>query len=109
MTRLITGVYKDNLAELIGRLAGAGRDDPTIAHHVGITVSQVRRLRAEFAIPAGERRWLPVTQRPVSNHAATPFPPPQNVKEQPDGEEQLPPSRADRGRRTDGRQPSWWR
>lgn len=55
----ITGEYRDNLAELIGRLAAAGRNDPHIATHLGITVSQVRGLRADFDIPAGERRWLP--------------------------------------------------
>lgn len=56
----IAGAYKDNLVELISRLASAGRNDPDIAARLGITASQVRRLRAEFAVSAGERRWLPV-------------------------------------------------
>jgi hypothetical protein len=66
----ISGVYKDNLVDLIGTLAAAGRDDPTIAARLGITANQVRRLRKEFDIPAGERRWLPI-RPPVSSGGDT--------------------------------------
>lgn len=45
-------------AEIIARLANAGRDDPTIAARLGITVSQVRGLRRAFEIPPGETRWI---------------------------------------------------
>lgn len=48
------------IAELVERLATAGRDDPTIAARLDISVSRVRALRKAFDIPAGERRWLPV-------------------------------------------------
>lgn len=49
---------RENLAELIWRLACIGRDDPTIAGVLGITASEVRTLRKQNDIPAGERRWL---------------------------------------------------
>lgn len=65
----ISGVYKDNLVDMIGQLANTGQDDPTIASRLEITTNQVRRLRKEFDIPAGERRWLPV--RPVSSGGDT--------------------------------------
>jgi DNA-binding NarL/FixJ family response regulator len=45
-------------AELIARFALAGKDDPSIAVRLGISVSTVRRLRKEFGIPPGETRWL---------------------------------------------------
>lgn len=56
--------YEENLAELIGRLAAKGRDDPTIAGVLGITAAKVRRIRIAYKIPAGERRWLPAPSMP---------------------------------------------
>jgi hypothetical protein len=47
-----------NLSELISGLARIGRNDPTIAAHLGISVSTVRDIRREYGIPAAERRWL---------------------------------------------------
>lgn len=46
-----------NVAEMIRRLAGIGRNDPSIAIKLGITVSQVRGIRRQFGIEAGEQRW----------------------------------------------------
>jgi hypothetical protein len=59
----ITGIYRENLVDLISQMAFAGQDDPTIASRLEITASQVRGLRKEYEIPAGERRWLPSHQR----------------------------------------------
>lgn len=46
-----------NLSGMIRGLAGIGRDDPTIAVRLGITVSQVRGIRRDYGIEAGEQRW----------------------------------------------------
>jgi hypothetical protein len=46
-----------NLSTMIRALAGIGRDDPRIADRLGITVSQVRGIRKEYGIEAGEQRW----------------------------------------------------
>jgi hypothetical protein len=54
----ITGQYRANLAEFIERMARASISDPRIADRLGITVAQVRDIRKEYEIPAGERRWL---------------------------------------------------
>lgn len=48
----------DATAGLVARLASAGRNDPTIATRLGISASQVRRLREEYEILPGETRWL---------------------------------------------------
>lgn len=58
MTRL-NDASRQAIAELIARLANLGRDDPTIAAHLSIPVSQVRALRREFDIKPGETRWTP--------------------------------------------------
>lgn len=47
-----------NTTQLIAKLAGLGRDDPTIADRLGIKVSAVRTLRRAAGIEAGEQRWL---------------------------------------------------
>lgn len=46
-----------NLSELVGSLARGGTNDPDIAFQLGITVSQVRDIRKDFGIEAGEQRW----------------------------------------------------
>lgn len=46
-----------NQGELIRNLAAGGVDDPTIAARLGISVSNVRRIRREDGIQAGEQRW----------------------------------------------------
>lgn len=53
----ITGQYRVNLSEFIFRLARAGNDDPSIAATLGITAAQVRGIRREYGIEAGEQRW----------------------------------------------------
>lgn len=53
----ITGQYRVNLSEFIFRLARAGRDDPSIAATLSITPAQVRGIRKEYGIEAGEQRW----------------------------------------------------
>ncbi len=60
MTRLseMNEPTRANLAEMVGRLAGIGRDDPTIAGVLGITAAEVATIRRQNEIPAGERRWL---------------------------------------------------
>jgi hypothetical protein len=63
MPDAITGPSRSATAEIIARFANGGRDDPTIAARLGITVSQVRSLRAEFNIPPGETRWSHGHQR----------------------------------------------
>jgi hypothetical protein len=57
MADKIRGPSRSATAEIIARFANAGRDDPTIAGRLGITVAQVRGLREEFGIPPGETRW----------------------------------------------------
>lgn len=52
----LSGPSREATAELVAQLALAGRDDPTIAARVGITVAQVRGLRGEYGIPPGARR-----------------------------------------------------
>jgi hypothetical protein len=47
-----------NLAEFVERLAHHGSSDPAIADRLGISESQVRKIRRHHQIPAGERRWL---------------------------------------------------
>jgi len=59
MSDRITGPSREATAEIIARFAATGRDDPTIAVRLGITVSQVRALREEFGILPGETRWTP--------------------------------------------------
>lgn len=49
---------RQNLADLIAALARIGRDDPTIATRLGLTTDQVRRIRGDAGIAAGEQRWL---------------------------------------------------
>lgn len=46
-----------NVGQLIASLARAGSNDPDIAARLGITVAQVRRIRREDGIEAGEQRW----------------------------------------------------
>lgn len=48
----------DATAAIVARFAMTGRDDPTIAARLEITVSEVRALRREYDIPPGETRWL---------------------------------------------------
>ena len=55
----MNGPTREATAELIARFAATGRDDPTIAVRLGITVAQVRGLREEFGILPGETRWTP--------------------------------------------------
>ncbi len=43
------------LSEQIRTPADGGRDDPTIAYLLGISVRTVRRIRREDSTPAGER------------------------------------------------------
>lgn len=57
-TEPLNGPSRDATAELVARFANAGRDDPTIAACLGITVYQVRKLRKDYEIPAGEQRWI---------------------------------------------------
>ncbi|MER7126678.1 hypothetical protein [Micrococcus luteus] len=59
MAERISGIYEENLRQMIGRFALTGRDDPTIAARLGITVGQVRRIRKKYNIAPGEQRWLP--------------------------------------------------
>lgn len=54
----ITGPSRQATAEIIARFAATGRDDPSIAMRLGITVPQVRGIRRQFGIPAGETRWF---------------------------------------------------
>jgi len=63
MTAAIQGPSREATAELVAQLATAGRDDPRIAVLLGITAEQVRDLRQEFGITAGERRWLPAAPK----------------------------------------------
>jgi hypothetical protein len=51
------GPYRDNLAEFITRFALQGINDPRCADRLGITVAQVRTIRKEYGIEAGEQRW----------------------------------------------------
>lgn len=53
----ITGQYRVNLADAIRRLAGAGRDDPSIAKFLSIKAGQVASIRRWAGIEAGEQRW----------------------------------------------------
>lgn len=46
-----------NLSTMIHSLAAGGTDDPSIAIRLGITVAQVRGIRREYGIDAGEQRW----------------------------------------------------
>lgn len=55
--RPITGPSRFNIAELVGSVARGGGDDPSIAARLGITVWQVRGIRRDFGIEAGEQRW----------------------------------------------------
>ncbi|PRY35291.1 hypothetical protein [Umezawaea tangerina] len=57
MTRAtpITGPSRVAIAELIGRLAAAGLDDPTIAARLGIKPRQVAGIRKDFGIEPGHR------------------------------------------------------
>lgn len=55
--RRLTGRTRENVIMLIGSMAGAGSDDPNIAIRLGLTVAEVRALRKENSIPAGEQRW----------------------------------------------------
>jgi DNA-binding transcriptional regulator YiaG len=66
------GPYRDNLADLIAQMAHAGQNDPRIAARLEITPQQVRGIRKEYGIPAGERRWLP--RRPPQGPAEGPTP-----------------------------------
>ncbi|GAB2918501.1 helix-turn-helix domain-containing protein [Nonomuraea fastidiosa] len=52
-------ISTDNQADIIARFAARGRNDPTIAGVLGVSVTTVRRLRKEYNIPPGEMRWLP--------------------------------------------------
>lgn len=52
----LNGPTRLNLSEFIGRFAAAGRE-PAIAGQLGITVHQVRGIRRDFGIEAGEQRW----------------------------------------------------
>lgn len=61
MSRL-TGQTRENVAAMVARLARLGRNDPSIATTLGISVAQVRGIRDEYDIPAGERRWLPTEE-----------------------------------------------
>jgi hypothetical protein len=54
----MTAAVNDNVIELVGQLARGGCSDPAIAERMGLTVSQVRRVRKDNDIPAGEQRWL---------------------------------------------------
>lgn len=47
---------RDNVAVFVESLANMGRDDPSIADALGITVSQVRSIRREYEITAGAKR-----------------------------------------------------
>jgi hypothetical protein len=58
MTARITGPSRQAIANVIADLARGGVDDPSIAVRLGITVAQVRGLRRDFKIAAGERRWI---------------------------------------------------
>ena len=55
MAGRIRGPARLATAETIARLASAGDGDPAIAGRLGITAPQVRGLRREFGIPAGDR------------------------------------------------------
>jgi hypothetical protein len=55
VTDQIRGPSRQATAEIIARFANTGRDDPTIAARLGITAAQVRGLRRQFGIPAGDR------------------------------------------------------
>jgi hypothetical protein len=55
MAGRIRGPARLETAGIIARFAGAGDGDPAIAGRLGITVPQVRGLRREFGIPAGDR------------------------------------------------------
>jgi hypothetical protein len=63
------GPYRDSLAATIREMAQAGHNDPAIANHLNITNYQVRGIRNEYGIPAGEPR------RPLKT-AAPKDPPP---------------------------------
>jgi len=53
---------QENRAILISQFAAAGVSDPDIADRLGITPGSVAYLRRRNGIPAGERRWLPVSE-----------------------------------------------
>lgn len=53
----LTGPSRDNVADLIAALARHGRADPAIATHLSLTTAQVRGIRRDYDIPAGEQRW----------------------------------------------------
>lgn len=56
----LTGPSREATVTMIGRLAAIGRSDPDISSILrgSVTPAEVRALRREYNIPAGERTWL---------------------------------------------------
>jgi hypothetical protein len=55
--RRLTGQTRENVIEMIGKLAALGQNDPDIGARLGLTASEVAKLRRDNDIDAGEQRW----------------------------------------------------